>query len=76
MYYYNTQNFSLYCISVKNTSWYCISVKNTSSFRLQREIITVYCKNHTKQIHTVLVKCRVLSVKVGGNYGYHWVLKV
>lgn len=66
MYYYNTQNFSLYCISVKNTS----------SFRLQREIITVYCKNHTKQIHTVLVKCRVLSVKVGGKYGYHWVLKV
>ena len=66
MYYYNTQNFSLYYISVKNTS----------SFMLQREIITVYCKNHTKQIHTVLVKCRVLSVKVGGKYGYHWVLKV
>jgi hypothetical protein len=66
MYYYNTQNVGVYCISVTKTI----------SFRLQREIITVYCKNHTKQIHTVLVKCRVLSVKIDGKYDYHWGLKV
>jgi hypothetical protein len=39
---------------------------------LFREIISVYCYNHTKSIHTVCDENeKLLNVKTGGRYSYH-----
>jgi hypothetical protein len=38
---------------------------------LFKEIVVVYAGHSTKPVCTVWAKCRVLSVKVGGKYGYH-----
>jgi hypothetical protein len=40
---------------------------------LLKEIIAVYIKNHKKNINT---NVELLNGKAGGNYLYHWSLKV
>jgi hypothetical protein len=43
---------------------------------LFREIITVYCENHSKHIYTLCVKdAGELNVKAVGTYSNHWVLE-
>jgi hypothetical protein len=43
---------------------------------LFKEIISVYCENHTKSIHTFCGQnAKLLIVEVGGTHSYHWALK-
>jgi hypothetical protein len=40
---------------------------------LFKEIIAVYCKNHTKPIDTLFGhNIKLAIVKAGGTYSYHW----
>jgi hypothetical protein len=41
---------------------------------LFREMLTVYCVNHTKHKYTVLVEFMVFNVKACGAYSYHFKL--
>jgi hypothetical protein len=43
---------------------------------LFKEIIAVYCENHTKSVNKLCEQnAELFIVKAGGTYSYHWALK-
>jgi len=36
-----------------------------------REIIVIYCENHTKHLSTVRLNAKFLNITAGGAYSYH-----
>jgi hypothetical protein len=63
---YNTNTI----LAAKKTHHFTIT--KISRLILFQETIAVYSENHSKHISK---KCRVLTVKAGGTYSYHWDLK-
>jgi hypothetical protein len=57
------------------TQW--VSITQSNQLMLFREIIAIYCENHTKHKCTVCAECRgfVNLFKAGGTYSDHWALK-
>jgi hypothetical protein len=56
---------------------HCIFITKTSWLMLFREITTVYCGNHKKQLNTVCGKnWDTFNVKAGSTYDYHVLWRV
>jgi hypothetical protein len=47
-----------------------ITVTKTNRLTLFKEMIAVYCENHTKPV----TNSQLLTVKAGGTYSYHYAL--
>jgi hypothetical protein len=77
LYPFNRENFMMHYENSARTSQETRHVSATKPSRLIlfREIIAVYCENHTEHINKLCLKCRFCQLQKGGTHSNHCVLK-